>query len=95
MWLRSTSGTGQSLREHTVHCPPLREPTSDLLPLPNGARSHVSNQFVRIEERRKAEAKPGEEIDMSDVMPGLQLKARDHSRVPMPVRTTPFPMLSL
>jgi len=42
----------------------------------------------RIKERRKAEAKPGEEIDMSDVMQGLQRKARDHSRVPMPVRAT-------
>ena len=40
----------------------------------------------RIKERRRAEAQPGEEIDMSDILGGLQLKARDHSRVPMPVR---------
>jgi hypothetical protein len=43
-------------------------------------------QSFRIKERRRAEAKPGEEVDMSDVMQGLQRKARDHSRVPMPVR---------
>ena len=48
---------------------------------------HAFTCVLRIKERRKAEAKPGEEIDMSDVMKGLQQKARDHSRVPMPVRT--------
>lgn len=40
---------------------------------------------LRIKERRKAEAKSGEDVDMSDVMEGLHRKARDHSRVPMPV----------
>jgi len=51
--------------------------------------SYPSNPCLRIKERRKAEAKPGEEVDMTDVIKGLQHKARDHSRVPMPVRTLP------
>lgn len=74
-------------RMHT-HIPPL-EPTSSL-PFSNGVprtQSHVLTCFIRIKERRKAGANPGEEIDMSDVMNGLRHKARDHSRVPMPVRT--------
>jgi hypothetical protein len=39
----------------------------------------------RILDQRREKAAPDAEIDMTDVMDGLQRKARDHGRTPMQV----------
>ena len=42
-----------------------------------------------LDNRRREQGR--EDVDMSDVLDGLQKKARDHARTPVQVRTVAYP----